>query len=322
MTIRRVTILGMALVAVVSGACGDDSTKVETGTTPGRPAGLPAEVVVAEVAGVSDSDAGSLRLRLTDATGTVLPDEVRVSVIGVDPPDAGQCLTSESGAFTDKELPVGATVYLVADAQDAAADGTPLRYVWNSDGELFNDKVLRQGFARLAPSAPNERYLKEQVEAEAEAKAAGRGVWACPADPEPTVAPSTPTTRRVPSTAPTPTSPTPTAPPTVPDTVPAIRTVPRGQAFSIVVGDSVGITGEAVTVTFNQVVSDSRCPSGVQCIQAGNATIAVTVAVGGNAATLSLNTDEGPTSGQHAGNTVELILLGRGSSSSARLIVT
>lgn len=114
-----------------------------------------------------------------------------------------------------------------------------------------------------------------------------------------------------------------TAPPsTAPTTtVPKVRTVALGEAFSVKVGESVSVTGAGLSVTFTALVSDSRCPRGVQCIQAGNAVITVGLARAGSApVTLTLNTD-GPTSVRSGNRSVELVSVGRGQPPIAQLKV-
>ena len=115
------------------------------------------------------------------------------------------------------------------------------------------------------------------------------------------------------------------APPatTIPGTsCPIGRSVGRGQSFSIGVGETVNIAGERLTITFQDVLQDSRCPVGVQCIVAGDAIIAVTLAkTGSSSATLSLNT-ESPVTAQYLNYTVELVDLGRGGSPPATLKVS
>lgn len=113
------------------------------------------------------------------------------------------------------------------------------------------------------------------------------------------------------------------APSTTGATVPEPRAVPLGQAFSIALGESVMVTGEDLTITYDEVVEDSRCPPGVQCIQAGTATIALTLAKTGIApATRNLTLDISPTSVRYGEYSVKITSLGRGSSPSARLTVT
>jgi hypothetical protein len=129
-----------------------------------------------------------------------------------------------------------------------------------------------------------------------------------------------------PATTARPTVPRPSVPPAPdttatpipePDPGPA-RTVPLGQAFTIAVGESVGIAGEGLVVTYSQFVSDNRCPVGVQCITAGNGVIVVGVAKGGaSPAGLTLNTTEGPGSAGYLGYTVTLVQLSRSGPSPA-----
>jgi hypothetical protein len=46
-----------------------------------------------------------------------------------------------------------------------------------------------------------------------------------------------------------------------------------GQSFTLKVGQSVSIAAEGLNLRFDAVVSDSRCPSDVQCIRAGEAEV-------------------------------------------------
>jgi hypothetical protein len=105
-----------------------------------------------------------------------------------------------------------------------------------------------------------------------------------------------------------------------PDGAPEIRTVPLGDTFLIAVGESVAIAGERLTVGYSQLLSDSRCPLDVQCITAGNAAVAFTLAKEGSPpSTVTVNTTEGPPSGGYLTYVVELVDLNRGTSPRARL---
>ncbi|MBM2831274.1 MAG: hypothetical protein HW414_326 [Dehalococcoidia bacterium] len=55
-----------------------------------------------------------------------------------------------------------------------------------------------------------------------------------------------------------------------------------GQEFSLSVGQSRRIQGEELTVKFLEVASDSRCPSKVTCIWAGEVKALVDVAHSGS----------------------------------------
>ena len=65
--------------------------------------------------------------------------------------------------------------------------------------------------------------------------------------------------------------------PTQPDRVPA------GQPFDLRVGDS-ALTTDDLRVQFDTVRSDSRCPMDALCVRAGEAVIAITLSLPGEAA--------------------------------------
>ena len=54
------------------------------------------------------------------------------------------------------------------------------------------------------------------------------------------------------------------------------RSAALGQPFDLRVGETVGIEDQLLALTFDAVTSDSRCPMGVLCIRAGDATLALT----------------------------------------------
>jgi len=51
------------------------------------------------------------------------------------------------------------------------------------------------------------------------------------------------------------------------------RSVRLGESFSLRVGEAARVEDAEVTVTFQEVSSDSRCPKDVNCIQAGEALV-------------------------------------------------
>jgi len=55
----------------------------------------------------------------------------------------------------------------------------------------------------------------------------------------------------------------------------ATQSVTIGQSFALKIGQSVAVSGEGLELAFETVVGDSRCPRGVQCIRAGEATIRI-----------------------------------------------
>lgn len=59
---------------------------------------------------------------------------------------------------------------------------------------------------------------------------------------------------------------------------PAVVTNPTSQTtmVTLALGQQVFVKDQQLNVSFDKVVNDSRCPTGTQCIWAGNATVAVT----------------------------------------------
>ena len=88
-----------------------------------------------------------------------------------------------------------------------------------------------------------------------------------------------------------------------PDAAPAL-----GQDFDIAVGASATISKTDLMVHFDRVANDSRCPSDVQCIAAGDATVVVTAAGGGAASrSYELHTDDGAREAMHGNFRLTLI---------------
>lgn len=53
--------------------------------------------------------------------------------------------------------------------------------------------------------------------------------------------------------------------------------VNAGQPFKLSPGESAMTANNELTITFNSVISDSRCPSDAMCIQAGEAKVSLTL---------------------------------------------
>jgi hypothetical protein len=75
---------------------------------------------------------------------------------------------------------------------------------------------------------------------------------------------------------------------------PTSPTVEPVSEFVLAPGESASVSGTGLTVRFEAVVNDSRCPAGVLCITAGDAEIALTVRRAGHSAdALALRTADG-----------------------------
>jgi hypothetical protein len=80
--------------------------------------------------------------------------------------------------------------------------------------------------------------------------------------------------------------------------------------FSLKAGASARIEGSDLAVRFDDVPSDSRCPTDVQCITAGDATVAVFVTGGGAApASHELHTLDAPREARHGDWVIALVRL-------------
>ncbi len=104
-----------------------------------------------------------------------------IRILGVDTPETHhptkpvQCFGPEASAYTHDRL-LGRTVQLEDDVETHDVYGRRLAYVI-VDGERFDDELLRLGYARLLVIPPNEMHARAMLQAELEARRAGRGLW-------------------------------------------------------------------------------------------------------------------------------------------------
>lgn len=75
-------------------------------------------------------------------------------------------------------------------------------------------------------------------------------------------------------------------------------------------GEGSSLLGGRVTLRFDDVVSDSRCPTSEQCVWAGRAEVALTVTTGGTSASYRVFAPgASPTGVAHEGFHIELLQL-------------
>ncbi|HXT52188.1 MAG TPA: hypothetical protein VN811_14180 [Thermoanaerobaculia bacterium] len=87
----------------------------------------------------------------------------------------------------------------------------------------------------------------------------------------------------------------------------AVRVVRYDVPFSLAYGQRVRVEGGNTRARFAALVEDSRCPTGVQCIQAGRARVRLEVARGSRApSAIELGTDSGASLASAGGVTWEL----------------
>ncbi|MDQ4145349.1 MAG: thermonuclease family protein [Actinomycetota bacterium] len=148
--------------------------------SPLQPLAVPPEAQEATV--VQHIDGDTLWLiggTLPRATGST------VRLLEIDAPEVGTPYSTEATNFLKQELPVGSKVYLLADLEDRDGRGRYLRYLWKENGEFFNEKAVRLGYVKALLIPPNDRYIDQIRAAEAEARAARRGIWALAPSPSP-----------------------------------------------------------------------------------------------------------------------------------------
>ena len=97
----------------------------------------------------------------------------------VDPRKPVQCYGPEASHFT-KRLVTGRRVLLRYDREHHDRYGRVLAYVYLASGRdrFVNADLVRLGYARTFPFAPNTEHEAEFAAIEREAALAGRGLWA------------------------------------------------------------------------------------------------------------------------------------------------
>jgi hypothetical protein len=93
-------------------------------------------------------------------------------------------------------------------------------------------------------------------------------------------------------------------------TAPADEDVVLGQEFEIKFGRQVVIKTEGLRISFTNVIEDSRCPEGVQCIWAGNGKISLKLNKGRRRSmNMTLNTGLDPRQNSYGGYEIKLVEL-------------
>ncbi len=117
-----------------------------------------------------------------DGDTVVLSDGRKVRYIGINSPELGrgpsqtrECFASQAAA-RNRALTEGKEVRLVRDHSDVDKFGRLLRYVYVDD-KFVNELLVREGFARARTYPPDVSKQEELEKAQAEARAAGRGLW-------------------------------------------------------------------------------------------------------------------------------------------------
>jgi len=117
--------------------------------------------------------------RVIDGDTIIIEGDYRVRYIGIDTPE----IYPEVEAFgieawqANRRLVEGKEVRLERDVSETDKYGRLLRYVYVDD-VLVNAELVKQGLARVKAYPPDTKYQDYLEEMEAEARGAGRGMWA------------------------------------------------------------------------------------------------------------------------------------------------
>lgn len=124
--------------------------------------------------------------RVTDGDTIVVAyggrDE-RVRYIGIDTPEVAGSPVGEqpfgpAAKARNEELLRAGRACLERDITERDRFGRLLRYVWNEDGELVNEVLLREGLARMTTYPPDVKYVESRYRpAQVEAQEEFRGMW-------------------------------------------------------------------------------------------------------------------------------------------------
>jgi micrococcal nuclease len=168
--------LALLLCLSASACVAPTTTVTKTETVVTRPSADPSPTAqrhVATVTRVVDGDTAHVSHRGRDVT---------IRFIGVDTPETvapGQsieCYGPESSAFTTRQL-TGTRIRLEFDVDRIDPYGRTLAYLWMRDGSMFNETLVRDGYAKVATYPPDTKYVQRFQAAQHDAQDANRGLW-------------------------------------------------------------------------------------------------------------------------------------------------
>jgi len=124
--------------------------------------------------------------RVIDGDTVKLEDDTVVRYIGVDTPEVRRRKAqrwikepepfAEAATEANRRLVEGRVVSIEADVQPRDRYGRTLAYVY-VDGEMVNERLIRDGLAKLMTIPPNVRHVDRLRAAQEEARQAKRGLW-------------------------------------------------------------------------------------------------------------------------------------------------
>lgn len=115
---------------------------------------------------------------------TVDGRSTRIRLLNVDTPETKdpdadvQCLGPEAAARLGQLIPVGSTVRLSYDQERTDGYGRTLAGVHDDEGRLVNAELAREGLGTAVLFEPNDRFYDDVADAQKEARAGARGLYA------------------------------------------------------------------------------------------------------------------------------------------------
>jgi len=128
--------------------------------------------------------------------GIINSDTVTIRLIGIDCPESNKnqkayrdakrteddietiiSLGKLSTEFTKKHLKKDSIIYLEYDVQKKDKYGRILAYVWLDDTLMFNNFIVREGYAQLMTIPPNVKYYKKFLKSYKSAREKEKGLW-------------------------------------------------------------------------------------------------------------------------------------------------
>jgi micrococcal nuclease len=148
------------------------------GAAPALP-GIPPDAFELTVESVHDGDTLRARVSIPNAVVTDL-ESTRVRLIGIDTPEispAPECWGAEATAGLTALAPPGTTLWAASDLEVLDQYGRHLLYLWTPDGRFVNAELVAQGDGPVMVFAPNTLHEALFRSLEADAAAAGTGLW-------------------------------------------------------------------------------------------------------------------------------------------------
>jgi micrococcal nuclease len=153
-------------------ACAPTESTFEEGASRNGTDGLGDRGPVVTVSRVVDGD--------TIEVAPTVDGLTEVRLIGVDTPETShptygeQPYGQQAKEFTTSRLE-GERVALEFDVERVDPYGRLLAYVWLSDGSMFNETLVGEGYAQVATFPPNVEHTDRFLQAQREAREADRG---------------------------------------------------------------------------------------------------------------------------------------------------